>query len=150
MARATVSPSLPTFISRQRETRSGSPSRDRCTFRPLSYPPRSCGTLVVRRGRPLLHRLRTGAIDVDLVVDGLHPAHRDVMVLSVRILVELDGVGPFHVVDHSKLSVVRADDRGIGLNLVGVDHARRRSKSRAARALAARWRAALGLRARGA
>src|ERR1019366_8567837 len=72
--------------------------------------------------RPLAHRLIARSIDVNLVVDRLHPARRDVVVLALVVLVELDGLGAFHVIDDGELLVVRANHRRVGLDLTGADH----------------------------
>jgi hypothetical protein len=74
------------------------------------------------RVRPLLHRLRARAIDVHLVVDGRDPLHRDVVVLALVVLRELDAVGALDVVDDGKLTVLRANDGGVRLDLACVDH----------------------------
>lgn len=62
------------------------------------------------------------AIDVDLVVHLRDPAEGDEMVLTLVVFLELDAVRPLHVIDDGELAVVRADDRGVGFDLIWLDH----------------------------
>jgi hypothetical protein len=74
-------------------------------------------------GAPLLHGLRAEAVDVNLLVDERHPAQGDEVVLARFVSLELDFGVAFHVIDDCELAVLRADDRHLGLDLLGVDHA---------------------------
>jgi hypothetical protein len=96
----------------------------------------------MRGFRPLAHRLIARAIDMHLVADGRDPLHGDVVMLPLRVLRELDGVGAFDVVDDGELTIVRANNERMRLNLdlfVGrrftsrMPHGARRRHGRASR-----------------
>ena len=47
--------------------------------------------------RPFLHGLRTGTINVNLIINGSHPAEGDVVMLAAVILGQLDDFITFHL-----------------------------------------------------
>lgn len=71
--------------------------------------------------RPLPHGLVTGSINVNLVVNVRYPVNRDPVMLALVVLRQLDPVITVHMIDDAELSLFRANDRHVRLNLAGID-----------------------------
>jgi hypothetical protein len=74
------------------------------------------------RGRPLLHGLIAGTVDVHLVVNFSNPAKRDIVVLTLLIFLELDGISTFHMVDGGELAIFRTNHGSIRFHLIRTYH----------------------------
>src|SRR5262249_24347667 len=77
------------------------------------------------RGLPLLHGRRARLVEVNLVIDVIHPIDRDDVMLpagSRIVLGQQDAIGALHVIDRTNMLVVRADYFHMILNVQAFEH----------------------------